>query len=413
MGLFARLFNRLPTRDAFARMMMREIRAGGSGGEIHFDAENYRLRFGDETNYLNLSNAYRNYCEAPRGDRRAVLQRFASLRAVQDQEEQSFEVARANLLPRVQSRFYHEVVRQTFSQFKPEPGVEPDVIPHQVFAEKLAVDLVYDHPQSIQTVSKKSLEKWGVTFDQAMTAARENLWRRSNETWHTVMPGVHVSPWHDTHDAARMYLHDLIWQLPVKGQHVAIAANRVSLIVTGSKDEEGLAAAAAIAEKAFEFDRIISGVAFRLDGKVWTPWLPEVSHVAHFPLNKLATKTAAMDYAEQKKMLDAANEKSGLDQFIAKVTVHKLRERSVFTLASWTDGVNDALLPEADVVAMARFISEKEGAALLGYVKFERLKEVAADLLEPTDHYPPRYRTRKFPTAEQLIQIGISADPPV
>ena len=118
-----------------------------------------------------------------------------------------------------------------------------------------------------------------------------------------------------------------------------------------------------------------------------------------------------MDYAEQKKMLETANEKAGVDQFIAKVTVHKVREGSVFTLTSWTDGVDDALLPEADVVAMARFISEKEGAALLGYVKFERLKEVAGELMEATEFYPPRYRTRRFPSMEQLTEMGISPDP--
>jgi hypothetical protein len=30
----------------------------------------------------------------------------------------------------------------------------------------------------------------------------------------------------------------------------------------------------------------------------------------------------------------------------------------------------------------------------------------AGDLLEPTDYWPPRYRVRGFPTAEQLQAMG-------
>jgi hypothetical protein len=37
---------------------------------------------------------------------------------------------------------------------------------------------------------------------------------------------------------------------------------------------------------------------------------------------------------------------------------------------------------------------------------WERVREAVAHLLEPTDHYPARFRVRQFPDAERLKAIG-------
>jgi len=411
MGILSRLFNRQISRDAFARLLMREIRAGGHSGKMEYDAKEYCLRFDGVNDFLNLSNAYLSYTQAARRDRPGVLRQFAALRTLPKRQEISFNDAKTNLLPRIQSRFYHEVMRHTFSKFKREPGTEADEIPSQSFAGELILDLVYDLPQALQTVSKKALAEWRVTFDQAMAIAKENLWRRSNEAWQSVLPGLHISPWRDSHDLARLYLHDRIWQLPVNGQHIAIAPNRVTLIVTGSEDEAGLLAAAQLAEKALEFDRVVSGFSFKLDGNRWIPWLPDPSSTAFHPLRNLALRMRAIDYAEQKRILDTDNKKAGIDQFIPKFGIRERDNGNWFTLSSWTDGVDNALLPESEWVALSRFISEKEGAKLLGFVEFSELKAIAGDLMRPTSHYPPRYHTTAFPTSEQLAKMNVRPQP--
>jgi hypothetical protein len=411
MGILFKLFNRPISRDAFAKLLMGEIRAAGQGQSMSYDAEAYCLRFDGANDFLNLSNAYLAYSRAARRDRSAVLRQYAALRAVPQGQDVSLDEAKANLLPRVQSRFYHQVIRHTFSKLERKPGAEPDEIPTQPFAGELALDLIYDLPQSVQSVSKKSLQKWGLSFEDGLAIAKENLWRRSNEQWQQVAKGLYLSPWRDTHDVARIYLHDLIWQLPVEGEHVAIAPNRVTLIVTGSEDERGLLAAAQLAEKAFEFDRIVSGITFKLQGNRWIPWLPDGAHPAYWPLKKLGLRIRAMDYAEQKKMLDADNEKAGIDQFIPKFGIRQREDGSWFTLATWTDGVDDALLPEAEWIALSRFISEAEGAKVLGFVEFSELKAIAGELMAATEHYPPRYHTRAFPSAEQLARMNVRVQP--
>jgi hypothetical protein len=57
------------------------------------------------------------------------------------------------------------------------------------------------------------------------------------------------------------------------------------------------------------------------------------------------------------------------------------------------------------VTASIRFVPIATGPAALG--DWGRVREVAGGLMEPTDHYPARYRVRDFPDAEALEAIGI------
>jgi hypothetical protein len=263
-GLLQKLFGP-PDHDGFARLLTRAIRAAGVTDSIEYDPAEFKLTIGGSGHHvLFMSNAYADYLSARRRDRPGILRKYASLTQMENDEDQeeSFDEIKVKLLPRIQSRYYHDLARMAVAELPASPSATgPDTFERRAFTEHLALDLVCDHPQAIQTVTAKALARWGTTFDAALAVAKENLWRLSNERWEEVAPGVHLSPWRDTHDASRLFLHDLIWQLPVKGEHVAMAPNRVMLFVTGSEDEAGLLALAALAEEALEVDRSISGVA--------------------------------------------------------------------------------------------------------------------------------------------------------
>ena len=79
---------------------------------------------------------------------------------------------------------------------------------------------------AVMSVSFDQLSDWGVTLDEALAIARENLWKMSNEPFSEVAPGVYFAEWGDAFDAARMFLHDLIWQLKVSGDHVVVIPAR-------------------------------------------------------------------------------------------------------------------------------------------------------------------------------------------
>ncbi|MDQ3440436.1 MAG: hypothetical protein M3478_08825, partial [Planctomycetota bacterium] len=227
--------------DGFARRMIATLRRRGHAGEITYDPETFRLTF--DGGNLNLANAYNDYRAAPRGQRAQVFEAYASLASETKEDVGTLDEARPHLLPKVRERFYHEALALNLQL----GGPSPDSIPTRVVADELTVELVYDRPHSVSTISEKQLSEWGIAFDEALTVARDNLWRISNEDFERVLPGLHVSRWHDTHDASRLFLHGLVWQLPVNGQHVAMVPNRNVLMVAGSDDPAALVAMAELA----------------------------------------------------------------------------------------------------------------------------------------------------------------------
>lgn len=78
-GDFFQTFYRRISRDAFAKLLMAEIRAAGQSRSMSYDAEAYCLRFDGADDFLNLSNAYLAYSRAARRDRPAVLRQYAAL----------------------------------------------------------------------------------------------------------------------------------------------------------------------------------------------------------------------------------------------------------------------------------------------------------------------------------------------
>jgi hypothetical protein len=63
----------------------------------------------------------------------------------------------------------------------------------------------------------------------------------------------------------------------------------------------------------------------------------------------------------------------------------------------------DALLPMTQKVVLIRDLGERPAAI----VDFDRVKDVVGDLMEVTDHYPPRHRVRESPNEAALATIGL------
>jgi len=70
--------------------------------------------------------------------------------------------------------------------------------------------------------------------------------------------------------------------------------------------------------------------------------------------------------------------------------------------AIWAADEDHTLLPKTDLIA---FFAQS-GGELPRLVEWEKVVEVAGDLMEAVDIYPPRYRVRAFPTKNQLTAMG-------
>jgi len=405
MGFFKKLLGR-PDKHDFAQIMIKTLRGGGEKRSIQYDPADFCLLVG-ENSRVHLGNLYGDYLRETRAKRKEFLARCATLSQETEYDKIPFAEAKKMLLPRVRERYYHEHIRLMAlaqggqAEFKP--------FPTKVLAEHLTVEMVMDLPDKVGVLSAKSLSDWGLTLDEALAIGRENLWKLSTKSFDQLGPGLYGSHQDDTHDASRMYLHDLVWQHEVKGRHVVMVPNRNLLLVSGSEDEEGLKQMAEFSQEVMVQPRAQTAYAFELHDSTWRPFLPPEGSPVRGTFVNLRIKTRYRDYAEQKAMLDKIFEKQGKDLFVGDpILIERKADGSLFTVTSWAQGV-EGLLAEADYVAFGKRGAGKHLSA--GYAKWDRVIGVAGPLLHPTPDYPPRYHVDQFPSDEQLGAMELLPNP--
>lgn len=396
-----------PSRDKFAALVMAELRKAGKGTALKYDREQFLIERGSD-GFINLANLYHEYCQAPRNERSKVLERFlrGCLGTTGFELPEDFGDVHPDLLPVVRSRFYLEsVALQSRAR-----GGEGIAVPQQPIGEHLALSLVYDLPQAMRSIIQDDLDNWEVSFYEAIESARHNLEQMGNVAFHSLQGDkgeqVYVSATGDNYDASRLVMLDLVRKMPVRGEHIAMVPNRDTLVITGSDDAAGLEVLCKIAEESFEKPRPISTVALRLVGDEWESWLPEPGSPLFAKLHELKLRTVGMEYNDQKELLDQIHQQSGEDLFVASFSAvqHKDTGR-ISSYSVWSEGV-DTLLPETDDVVLLRADEEADKVRLAAAGKFERVRQIAGDLMQPLGTYPERYRVAEFPSAQQLAAIG-------
>src|SRR5262249_5905850 len=117
---------------------------------------------------------------------------------------------------------------------------------------------------------------------------------------------------------------------------------------------------------------------------------------------QIETNGLGARYAEQKKLLDDIHQRQGIDVFVASFSAVQKKDGEVVSYCVWGEGL-DSLLPVTQKVAFMR--KGRERPVALGH--WARVVEVAGDLMDPAEHYPPRYRVREIPDEASLEAIGL------
>jgi hypothetical protein len=182
---------------------------------------------------------------------------------------------------------------------------------------------------------------------------------------------------------------------------VAMVPTREQLYITGSDDELGLKMMAELAGQALGGPYTLSGVPLILNDREWEDWIPPEDHPTHCQFHKMATAWLGSLYSEQKQLLDAFHQRQGVDVFVASYSAVEKTDGDVVSYCVWGEGL-DALLPVTRKVAFMKY--GHEGPVALG--EWHRVVEAAGDLMEPTDHYPTRFRVRCLPDDTVLATIG-------
>jgi len=279
--------------------------------------------------------------------------------------------------------------------------------PYNVVYRPLGKDcvvlLAIDHPESTSTLTKGPEEHWGVTMDEALAIAIDNLRQTTSDAFEEIAPGLYIGRWNDGYDISRALLPDVLQRAPIRGRPVFMIPTNDVLLVAGDKDEQALRQMVELSFQAVENGRSVSGqihcfedqrvVPFRSTDEVLLARLATLEHVL---LHRA--------YHSQKEQLDRIHEERNEDLFVATFMLYKLADSNgeTFSMCSWTQSI-DGLLPKADRVALVEL--RDDGISSTRLVAWAELVGKLGDLLEPLDVYPPRYRTRGFPSPQQLGQL--------
>jgi hypothetical protein len=399
MGLLD-FFFRPPTPDKFAAMFIREMHRAGVTDELTYDRDNHRIIRGKRKNSesINLSNFFKEYLSLPRGKRRRHLVERARMFAAKREElPDDFDEARSHLRPKLWTRVGLEKSRLQV-EVDGGDGSKMD-IPEYEIGSHLIASLAYDFPQQIMSVSREQLEKWGITYYEALEIARENL-EQEKCAFAQIGDGCYVSATGDSYDSSRLLLPNLIERFEVKGNLIAMVPNRDYLLVAGSDDEQGLTVMLDLTARALEHPRPMVPIPLRLDGDDWVDWMPPRKHPLAPRFQELARRFLYGEYEDQLALLNRLHEQRGIDLFVAAYSAVQKEDGSVFSYAVWSQGCH-ALLPRAEWLMFFRGKDDIPAIA-----SWEKAEQVIGHLMKPTEHYPPRVEVSDFPTEAELAALG-------
>lgn len=388
-----------PTKDEFAHVLLQALRDAGEDRPAEVNSELFVLQFEKKGsrpgNTLFLGNFYDEHCSLDPEDRPGHLEHV--IRAIASSEmkiPEEFDDAKMDLLPVVRTRSFLE---NASLQGLIEHGKPADV-PSYPIGDHLAINLVYDMPLTMVSVSQSVIDDWGVTYYEALEIARENLKEREFRIA-TMDDRIYLTMTQDNYDASRLLFLDIIYQLKVEGDYVAMVPNRDKLLITGSEDMVGLGLMVSLAEQALDEPRPMYAIPLILDGEDWVSWTVPDEHAMYPEFHKLELRSLSPDYAHQKELLERLHEKEDIDVFVATHTVGEMDEKAI-SYCVWVEDV-ETLLPVADLVV---FVAEDE---VVGRANWDRVREVMGEQMEDEGLYPIRYHVRDFPTEEQFAAMDL------
>lgn len=386
------LFQFKPSLKKFAQALMAHAQHSSFAHPMHFDADRARILTGANGDQIvNLANLYKQYRDAARADRPRVLEMCMAI--LRDTSlPQRFEEVRAKLLPAVRARSYAESVRLSARLAGTAlPGTSAAAL-----GDDVVTVIAVDDADSMSIVTAAQLDTWGVSFDEALDAALDNLRAIPGGGFARGPDGVMVGDWNDAYDSSRLLLPDLVHRAGI-GDPVAMIPTRDSILLAPAGDRRALLAMLALASTASqEQGRTVSAAMYHFRNRGAQPYAPDDEEVAR-GLAQLRRRYLAEDYADQKTLLDDLHDKHDIDLFVASfMLVQDNHAREEFSLCTWSEGV-DALLPKSDRIALVRF-NEQGEAQRAGMYDWDTVSAVAGHLMTPEpDTYPIRYRVRQFP----------------
>jgi hypothetical protein len=395
MGVFKRSGE--PSRHDYANQVLAEVRRAGAA-EAWYDSEAFAVHFrreaGGSVATINLATLYQEAAGADPAERNARLIRLAA------------DVVTPAALPETWERVA-PLLRPVLRPASFAQGTDVVARPAWPCLREL---VVIDQPTTMAYARADKLAAWGVPAAEVFATARANLARLAAPPDATPAGGPALLRFVDDGDgyfASRLLLDGWLAGLAgrVGGRPVAFVPDQNTLIVTDDQPDT-LGPLFELVESAYrEAARAVSPAAYTVDGAGRVlPYAPPPGHPVEAVAHRAEVILAASEYQAQGEHLTELHERDGRDVFVARLLAAGRDDGSVFSVASWADGV-EALLPAADLVAFSA-----EGADAF-YVPWDAAARTAR--LEPVDGlHPPRYHVHGWPPAAVVDQLRKQAVAP-
>lgn len=339
-----------PTRKKYARAVLRAAEKQGLE-KVRYDEEKFAIVV-EDVGQLNLENTYPDYAGVRQKYRQVVVDKVVSSwrEAIMHKIPDDWVEARKKLMPVVRNcRFYNSLMRLHHT-LKGEEWQPPESV---AIAGNLEATVAYGFEHGMTVPSAKVFEKWGVSFEEAMKVAKANLRRATTGSIAKTDKGVSVLSWGDSYESSRVLLPEILHELDLKGDPVAMVPIRDILLVAGHEDEEALTAMVLGAEQFLDTPRWVSFRMYRHDGDSWSVFDPPFAEVEK-ALEKLILREKLVDHDQQKGFLDAVNEKESKDIMVAELRGSTAKDGGAITVCTLTQDVK-SLLPVADRIVFERW----------------------------------------------------------
>ena len=235
-----------PSRDAFAQKFIEELRRGSDPRQVQYDATGFRLRFsfqGQDAGTIYLEREYEDYLKASRWTRKKFLT-WAALRAMYRHWKlpDDRRSALPNLLPEIWFRATLEQqklrAKLGFPVDTPSDHTGGSLKP---LTDDMFVGVSYRLPIGSRDLTDDELAGWSLGFEEALEIAIGNT-ASDDAQIHELAdsPGLFATVGEAELRAVKILRTDVIRELPLQGEPIAIIPTKHNAIVTGTRNAAGL-----------------------------------------------------------------------------------------------------------------------------------------------------------------------------
>ncbi|MHA6847040.1 DUF1444 family protein [Ralstonia syzygii] len=390
----------LAKRDAFAQKIMKTLKQIGVREPMFYDKDKFAITTETSSMTLNLSNAFAKYKTARGHARNIILTQFVvsfkeAMKAGRKLEA-PFSDARNHLRPLVRSKALTDNERYMFkgddlSMFKPTP--------RQSFSRDTNILLGYDAGNTVMTVDQWMLDKWEVSYADALDIAMANLAAVSEPRFKEIKPGLFTGDWNDYYDSSRLLLPALFSACSGVADPVIMIPTSELIYVADKTDTRAqLDMLQLVNNGTSAVTKVISTQMYHFVDGTPTEYEPEDNQVLR-TLNDIR-KPLLQKYAQHQKKVAEEHviETGNWAYFYSLQLFRDPQTGETGTMSIWSADM-ECIFPEADIIVVATATKLDDG----GYVVRNDPVLLGTDVIEKHGHlvqkmdgFPTLYRAAPF-----------------